>query len=65
MFADWRAVGALADVLDLRACGVLRFVTEQARHEALPRDTAPFDAIVRAGGNVGWCFVDQVGFEVG
>jgi len=44
-----RHVGAPTNVPALRACGVLRFVKEQACHEAFPRDATSHHAFDRAG----------------
>src|ERR1700687_4034226 len=52
MCQDWRYVGAFASVSHVRACGLLRLVQEQARHQAFPQDTASTDPLHRAGGTL-------------
>ena len=53
MFEDGRYVGPLAVVHDLRACGVLRFVEEQACDEAFSCGEAPDHEVAGAGGELG------------
>src|SRR5216684_3159020 len=53
MLEDGRPVGPSTAVLELRTCGLLRFIQEQACHEALSCDQACHHAINRAWGKLG------------
>jgi hypothetical protein len=53
LFARRRPLAASAPVFDLRSRRLLRFLAEQARDEALPRDETSADSFLRAWRRVG------------
>src|SRR5579859_275878 len=56
MSQDGRPLGPPAAVHELWTCGVLRFVEEQARHEAFPSDQTSDHAVARTRRRLGLVF---------
>ena len=55
-----RYLGAPPPVPDLRASGLLRFLEEQARHQAFHGTKHPLVRSIEPGESWVWCYVDEV-----
>ena len=61
--ADGGHLGPPAPLPDLRPRRLLRFLEEQARHQALPRHQHPIVQSFEPGEDWVWCYVDEVFLE--